>query len=60
MIADRRPMVADLSLFEVANAPTNWYVYSIPLFGLFFQRFRILALQNLSPFYFDAFVILAL
>ena len=24
------PMVADVSLFVVADAPTNWYVYSIP------------------------------
>ena len=30
MIADQRPMVADVSLFEVNDAPTYWYVYSIP------------------------------
>ena len=27
----RRPMVAYVSLFEVANAPTNWYVYLITI-----------------------------
>ena len=26
----RSPMVANVSLFEVADAPTNWYVSSIP------------------------------
>ena len=28
----RRLMVAHVSLFEVADAPTNCYVYSIPVF----------------------------
>ena len=30
----RRPMVADVSLFEVAHTPINRYVYSIPLYLL--------------------------
>ena len=32
MIANWHLMVAYVYLFEVADAPMNWYVYSIPLF----------------------------
>ena len=30
MSADRHLIVADVSIFEVADAPTNWYFYLIP------------------------------
>ena len=30
MVAEVAPMVADVGVFQVANVPTNWYVYSIP------------------------------
>ena len=29
MIADWRPRVCDVSLFEIADAPMNWYIYLI-------------------------------
>ena len=43
MIADWRRMVTDVSLFEVADVPTNWYVYSIPkkLEKILFQRHNV-------------------
>ena len=52
MNADRHLMFADVSLFEVANAPTNMYDYLIPKIKVTLSHSRKIKLQKMCMGFF--------